>query len=236
MKLFTWFFRPRTVWCPTLAGWTLILCLLLTPFSAWWIWGESFLCLTQRQATDILVVEGWTGTETFIAAAAEFSTGGYRWIIATGGPNGESWRRQRWSYAEIAEDGLVAAGIARANIIAAPAREVGTQRTHESALAVQGILAARGLHPNALTIFTRGAHARRSRLVYAKVFEPNIKIGVISWLPPGAQAEPWWRSTVRAKDLLTETIGCLYEALLDSGRSTTAKQVQASYPSPALQR
>lgn len=169
------------------------------------------------------MVEGWVGSETLEAAAVEFSSGDYRWIVATGGPNGEKWTRRRWSYAEIAEDGLCAAGVPRAKIIVAPAREVETQRTHESALAVQQALAARGLHPTAFTVFTRGSHARRSQLVYARVFEPSTKVGIISWLPAGAHASPWWKSTERAEDLLTETVGILYEVLFDSGR--TAKKV-----------
>lgn len=188
---------------------------------AWWTWGEPQLCLTRREKTEILVVEGWVSEETLEAAAHEFSTGGYQWIIATGGPNGERWNRKRWTYAEIAEDGLVAAGIPRSKIIAAPAREVETQRTHESALAVQQVLTARGFSPKAITVFTFGSHARRSQLVYAKVFEPTIKVGIISWMPPGSMNTPWWHSTMRAKSLLTETIGCLYEALLNSGRSAT---------------
>jgi hypothetical protein len=166
-----------------------------------------------------LVVEGWVGSETIEAAAAEFNLGGYRWIVAAGGPDGEHWNRQRWTFAEIAEDELLDSGISREKIIPAPARNVEAQRTFESALAVQQALAKQGLRPQALMIFTRGSHARRSQLVYSKVFGPATKVGVISWLPPSLQIEPWWHSSTRAKDLLTETIGCLYEALLDSGRS-----------------
>lgn len=224
MKRISWLIRPRTIWFPTLAGWALILSAVVAPFIAWWTWGETQLCLTQRERTDILVVEGWIGEEAFEAAAAEFAAGGYRWIIPTGGPDGERWSRKRWTYAEIAEDGLIAAGVPRAKIIAAPCREVETQRTHESAVAVRQVLTARGLQPTAVNVFTLGAHARRSHLVFARVFEPEVKIGIISWLPPGALAEPWWHSTTRARSLLTETIGYLYEALFNSGRSKTKAQ------------
>jgi len=220
VKLVSWFLRPRTIWCPTLLGWIVILGAFLTPVLAWWTRGESYLCTSQRIASEILVVEGWVGQETVEAAAAEFSLGGYRWIVAAGGPNGERWNRVRWTFAEIAEDGLIGAGVSREKIIPAPARDVEAQRTFESALAVQQALAKQGLRPQALMIFTRGSHARRSQLVYTRVFGPSTKVGVISWLPPSPQIEPWWHSSTRAKDLMTETIGFLYEALLDSGRST----------------
>jgi len=151
----------------------------------------------------------------------EFAHGGYR------------WRRKRWTYAEITHDRLISVGVPRDNIIMAPCAELETQRTRESALAVQQILSAQGLHPAALNIFTLGSHARRSQLVYAGVYGPSINIGVISWLPPGALSNPWWRSTARAKSLLTETIGYPYEALLDSGLRTTPKTVSLTIPSAA---
>lgn len=225
LKPISWFFRPRTIWLPTLLGWLLILVFVATPIIAWWQWGESMLCLTQREQTDLLVVEGWVGEETFEGAAEEFSRGGYRWIITTGGLDGERWSHTRWTYAEIAHDRLIRDGVPGDKIIMAPCAEVETQRTRESALAVKEMLATRGLHPAALNVFTLGAHARRSQLVYAKIFEPATKVGIISWLPESAHTTPWWKSTSRAKDLLTETIGYLYEALLNSGRRKNADAV-----------
>ena len=235
VKAISWFIRPHKIWFPTLLGWFLILGMLATPVVAWWLWGESFLCLTRREPTDILVVEGWAGGETFEAAAAEFARGGYRWIIATGGPDGERWSRKRWTYAEIAHDGLIGAGVPRDRIIMAPCAEVETQRTRESALAVQQILSNQCLHPAALNVFTLGAHARRSQLIYAKVFGSTVKVGIISWLPPGASTDPWWHSTTRAKSILTETIGYLYEALLDSGRGTRPKTISLNTSNASAQ-
>ena len=225
MKRFSWLVRPRTIWAPTLIGWALLLSMLAAPFVFWGILGEPILCVTRRESTDILVVEGWGDEETLEAAAAEFKTGNYRWAVTTGGPNGENWQQKRWTYAQIAFDRLAAYGVAKNKIIMAPAPEVESQRTYTSALSAKQALADAGLRPNALNLFTRGSHARRSQLVYAKVFEPTTKVGAISWLPDGAHKSPWWKSTVRAKDMLTETIGYLYEALLDSGRSDRTASV-----------
>jgi len=208
---------------------------MLAPFITWWLRGESLLCLTQRESSDILVVEGWIGPETIEAAAAEFAQGGYRWVITTGGLNAERWNHNRWTYAEIAHDRLVIAGIPHEKIIMAPCTEVEIQRTRESALAAKQKLKELGLKPSAINVFTLGAHARRSQLVYANIFKPTIKVGVISWLPPGAQTEPWWHSSTRAKSLLTETIGYAYEAMLDSGRGTTPKPVSLNPSSASAQ-
>lgn len=235
MKRLAWFVRPRTIWCPTLVGWVLILGLLAMPAITWCIWGESFLCLTNREPAEVLVVEGWVGDEVLQAAAAEFKSGNYHWAVTTGGPNGENWQRQRWTYAQIGFDRLAAYGVPRDKIIMSPAPEVESQRTHTSAVSAKQALAAAGIEPTALNIFTRGAHARRSRLVYARVFEPAIKVGIVSWLPNSTHANPWWKSTVRSKDVLTETIGYLYEALLGSGRSkdiAPIPSISATLPTP----
>ena len=75
------------------------------------------------------------------------------------------------------------------------------------------------IKPKSINIFTLGPHARRSRLVFAKVEGSETRVGVISWTPSCNQAGPWWRRSTRAKELLTETVGYLFEALLNSGRS-----------------
>lgn len=222
MKRLSWLLRPRTIWCPTLVGWALIISVLAAPVVYWCLRGESLLSLSRREAADVLVVEGWVGDEAYEAAAAEFKSGHYRWVITTGGPNGENWQQKRWTYAEIGYDRLAAYGVAKSKILKAPAPEVESQRTYTSALAAKQALATAGLNVASLNLFTFGSHARRSQLVYAKVFEPAIKVGIISWLPEGARTKPWWKSTVRAKDLLTESFGYFYEALLNSGRSTPA--------------
>jgi hypothetical protein len=53
------------------------------------------------------------------------------------------------------------------------------------------------------------------------VLGPAMKVGVVSWVPSDYQDLPWWRSSERAKDLLTETAGYLYEFLFNSGRGST---------------
>jgi hypothetical protein len=65
-------------------------------------------------------------------------------------------------------------------------------------------------------------------LVFAKVAGPRIKVGVISWVPSDDRAVRWWKSSKRAKELLTETAGYLYEALLNSGLMSNAPREDTS--------
>jgi hypothetical protein len=90
------------------------------------------------------------------------------------------------------------------------------------AVAAWRALQTKEIQPTSINVFTRSSHARRSRLVFAKVFGSGTKVGVISWTPPGYENEPWWRSSERAIDFLKETVGYPFELLLNSGRWSNA--------------
>ena len=132
----------------------------------------------------------------------------------------ERWEVGGWSYAEGAQHELIRLGIPAERILVATARESERQRTFESAVAVRRALQTKGIHPKALNVFTWGPHARRSRLVFAKVETPEINVGAVSWTPAAYDTGPWWRSSDRAKELLAETAGYIYEAAFNSGRSS----------------
>lgn len=200
-------------------GWAGLGVLLGAPLLLWWFQGESFLATTDRQPADVLVVEGWIGIEGVRAAKAEFERGGYRLLVATGGLTDNSWNSQRWNLATEAHELLLRAGMPADQVIEAPARDTASQRTFESALAVRQALAQQSLRPATVNIFTHTVHARRSRLVFAKVLGP-AKVGVIAWRPQGEAIGPWWRSSKRADELVKETVGYFFELLLNSGRTS----------------
>lgn len=161
--------RRCEVWCPTWSGWFVIGALLIIPLTWWFAFGESFLALTQRYPAEVLVVEGWIGRDGVRAAEAEFQRLGYQYIVATGNPEHEGWEDPLSSYAEMTERELIRSGVPSDRIIVASARDTQRQRTYESAVAAQRALQAKGIRPQALNVFTKGPHARRSRLVFAKI-------------------------------------------------------------------
>lgn len=211
-------FRKRTIWVPTRWG---AVCLLIFVFglgSLWWFRGEAYLSLTERVPADVLIVEGWISAKGIRAAATEFQLGGYTFVVATGGLTGEKWVERRWSYAEETEEQLLRIGLPRQRVIRASTGTTDDQRTYQMAITARAALLARGHHPSAINVFTRGAHGRRSRLIYAKVFGPDTQVGVISWIPPGFETESWWHSSDRAEDMIKESVGYLFELLFNSGR------------------
>lgn len=215
--MFHHLFQRKTLIWPTRLGW---ICLLLPPVLLCLLWvffGEVFLSPSRPVSADILVVEGWAGRDSLTDALAEFRRGHYRLIVTAGGPTGGDWRTRPWNYADLAAKELARLGALTNAVLAAPARQTNGRRTYEAAVAVRKALEARGGLPNSFNLWTCGNHARRSRLVFSKVFGSQTRVGVIAWQPPDTSG-PWWKSSDRARDFFEESLAYLYERLLNSGR------------------
>jgi DUF218 domain len=215
-------FRRFTTWCLTWAGLSFALLIFVALVAAWFNYGESYLASTQRSPADTLVVEGWIGRKGVDAAVDESKRGGYRYIVCTGGFTSDQWEDQPTSFAEMAAAEMIRLGVPKSNILVATAKITDSHRTFESAVAVWRALRNAGIKPEGINVFTFGPHARRSALVFTKVNWPVSKIGVIGWLPPGFWREAWWQSSDRSRELLEETAGYWYEALLNSGRHSNS--------------
>lgn len=211
-------FRLRTLPFPTPLGWLIVLLAAVAPFVGWWYGAESFFATTCRLPAKILVLEAWTGRDAADAAAREFLSGSneYQYLVVVGGRTGHSWDRLRWSLTDIDGKELRADGVPWDRLILVPVPDSESLRTYAMAMATRRALEARHLPPTPINVFTLGAHARRSRLIFSRAFHSSA-VGVIAWRPDG-WLEPWWHSSERAEDLVKETVGYPYELLFDSGR------------------
>jgi hypothetical protein len=215
-------FQRRNIWWPTWKGWLLLFFVFVAPVTIWAWLGEPYLTRNDAVVADTLVIESWIQADALHAAAAEYRSGGYRHLVITGGLTGSKGSLRRRSYSSIATRELLDAGVAQAEIIAAETPDVENQRTYVMAVSVRRVLEERNVRPAAVNVFTAGAHARRSRLVYAKVFGPEVKVGVMAWTVWDRTASrPWWTSSERTLELIKETLGYSYELLFDSGRTAT---------------
>lgn len=212
--------KKRLVPIPTLTGWALILIVAGSPLLWWFFRGEAFFCLTERQPAEVLAVEGWIGIEGIRAAKVEFEQGGYHSIVTVGGLSGNVWDTQRWNYATEASELLVRLGVPASKVIEAAAPDFEAHRTFGAASVAAQELEKRRMLPSGLNVFTSFSHARRSRLVFAKAFPSSTRVGVISWKPAHFREEHWSKSSERALDLIKETLGYLFELLVNSGRTS----------------
>lgn len=211
-------FRRRQIWAPTWLGSLLLLLLCGVLPTVWWFQGEKFLSLTERQSAELLIVEGWIGVDGLRAAKAEFETGGYRYLVVASSQLNQRWGPKDWDVATQAHAVLLKAGMADEHIILSSTPSTNRQRTYESARAVRLTLAQKNLHSKTANIFTIGAHARRTRLVFAKALPEAPSVGVVSWNTHQDNAGRWWHSSDRAQEMIKETVGYFYELLLNSGR------------------
>jgi hypothetical protein len=218
-----WLRRERAAkWSPTLLGVFTMVVVLVFPVIWLCIYGESFFSLTRRLPAEVLVVEGWIGNTGIRAAAAEFERGGYQYIVVPGGQTDD--RQSPSNYSEMAEQELIRSGIPKDRIIIASTGEIEHERTFRSAVASWRALHMKGIDPQIVNVLTLGSHARRTRLVYAKVYAPITQVGIISWAPSEYQAEPWWRSSGRTRCFLKEIVGYPFEVLLNSGRVSNSAE------------
>jgi uncharacterized SAM-binding protein YcdF (DUF218 family) len=191
---------------------------LIAPGIFWLIWGEDLLAASREAPHEYLIVDGWIGEVPIETASREYTNGGYRYVVATGGYEGSDWSKHRWSDAEIAKRNLLNNGVPAEEIIFAQAPAASIHRTFTTAAACKTELQRSGLTPKSVVVFVRGAHARRSRMVFQKVFGPDVQVGVIGWRNPLDGQQRWWRSSERAEDFLKESVGCLFEWAFNSGR------------------
>ena len=205
---------------PTVYGWCVVLLLATAPVAMWTIWGEDYLAVTDRVPANVIVVEAWMHEEGAVAAMAEYkqASDGSDYIVAAGALSGESWYKERWDEVEIVESALRHRGFPSQRFIRARARDTERHRTYQAAVAVRNALAVAGVHPTGINVITIGPHARRSRMIFAKVLGPDIPVGVIAWRPQGLPHERWWKSSGRAVDFLKETVGIVFEGFFSSGR------------------
>jgi len=201
--------RRRALWWPTWQGWLLLVLLAGMVTTVVFRNAESFLSLTERVSADVLVVEGWIGEEGLRGAIDEFQRGGYRWVISVGGWPGHSPK----TTAELAAEDLIRLGCPTNHLLVGLPSKRPEDRTYECAKSACDLLARRRIHPTGIMVFTKGAHARRSRLVYRKAVGNGIAVGVIAYPGSEEQRKPWWRSTVRSKAVIEESCGWLMERL-----------------------
>ena len=175
-------------------------------------------------------VEGWLGERDLERRRRRLAAGGrYARVLTSGGPV-DAWDGSgRWTnYAERAADVLQRARLVDVPVTAVPAPASAQERTFLSAVKVRdwiersgratdrmaatGATGATGATStpdatDAIDVFTAGAHARRSRLLYRLAFGTAVEVGVIASPPSRAEARHWWRSSGVAKTVLTESLG-----------------------------
>lgn len=180
---------------------------------------NQLLSVSRPVAANILVVEGWLPDYALQQSLDEFRNGQYEYLVTAGGPLEQGYFLSGYgSYAHLAGATLKKLGLPGDRLIEAPAPETLRNRTFESVRSVRAKLNDRGIRIQGINVVSMGPHARRTRLVYQRVFGRNANVGVIAVAPRNYDPNRWWKSSEGVKSVFGEALGWVHELVLDSGR------------------
>ncbi len=176
---------------------------------------HPFLAVTEPVGEGYLVVEGWLHDDAVPDVLGYFANGNYRRILTTGGRLSRGSLLIRYgSFAELAAETLVQAGVPPEKLQAVPALPSLRDRTYSSAVAVREWLRDGGIAADKVDVVTKGPHARRSRLLFEMALGSDVEVGIIA-LPPTAYDEnAWWESSSGLRTVIGESLVYLYAKLL----------------------
>jgi hypothetical protein len=202
-------FQRREVVLPTFWGGLLLLAVLGTTALLIARQLGSWLAVNQPVAgarggpADLIVIEGWLGERELDAAAAYVRQRGYPRVITSGGPI-QSFSPFA-SYAERAAQRL-REKLPDKVVEAVPTPATKQDRSYASAVWVRDWAQQRAVSAEAIDVYSLGAHARRTRMVYRQAFGEGTQVGIIAGAPHDTDIVHWWRTSEAAKQVLGETL------------------------------
>jgi len=194
-------------------GWLLVATVTLTGGYLLLKTIHPFLAVTERVDANILVVEGWIHRYAIRQGAEEFKRGSYQRIFTTGGPENGSggYTNDYNTSASVGADILTKKfGVPNDLVQMVPSRVIDRDRTYSSAIALRDWFHEHDIQVHRLNILTEDAHARRTRLLFAKALGPNVKVGIIAAQNPDYDAKHWWRYSEGVEEVIAEGTAYIY--------------------------
>jgi uncharacterized SAM-binding protein YcdF (DUF218 family) len=218
----------RERWGLSWRGWVAVI-LFCFAFAALAIFRVfPFLAVSDRQPTDILVSEGWLPDYAVQRVAAEFRTGGYARVFATGGPISGmgGYTNDYNTAASVGAGRLRAAGVPSEVVQMVPSRVLRRDRTYSSALALRSWFRANNVRAERINVATEAPHARRTQLLFQLAFGKDTRVGVIPIQNPDYDPKRWWRYSEGVRDVIGEALALIYAEFLfvpeaDEGQAQT---------------
>ena len=139
---------------------------------------HDFLAINVPVTGDLLIVEGWIWySPAMREAMEEFHRGHYTWLVTVEGPGeGEEGTFKHQSYAALAAVRLREFGVNEHSIVVLSVANVKLHRTYASALAVRDWLIMSKTKTIGMNVFTLGAHARKSLVLFKRALGPEIRL------------------------------------------------------------
>lgn len=168
--------------------------------------------------TDFLCVEGWAHDGVIDTAVAAFDAGKAESIAVTGGPVQSRERLLGFdSYAELGAHRLIERGVPRERIVVSIPGKAERRRTLHDIVELRRTLEVAGYDPGRVMVFSGDVHARRTRLLYRRVFGSAVEVRACAVAPEGYDPVQWWTTSEGLKTVVMEAISWGYEILAPTG-------------------
>ena len=201
----------RECWKLTWCG-RLLLVVLLVAVS--WLMAVGiypFLAVTHKIPARVLVIDGWMQASSLKRALEEFRSGEYeRLLLIQPVLDAEDQNEPGRFCRNWVASWLVQQGVPEGRMTTLYPRVAMKDRTYHSAMVVKDWLKEHGLSNHPINVITQGPHARRSSLLYQKVFGGGYKVGIIAIRNLNYDPAHWWRSSAGVREVIGESIAYLY--------------------------
>jgi len=193
--------KRKECWVLTFQGWMLACIVLFSSIIFYTMTIHPFLSVSKPVRAQILAVEEWISPHALESAAFEFKAHGYNLLVVLGD-------ERRWVVPI-----LERAGVDKKKIVAIHFEPARKDRTFAAAVALRNWLLSSGMSGKSVNVFTLGAHARRSRLLFREALGSESAVGVISCENEEYDSKAWWESSEGFKTVIDETIAYVYTRL-----------------------
>lgn len=204
-------FKKHTVNLPTILGWVVISIVILSLLTISIFKIQPFLAISNPLKSKTLIVEGWVPDYCLEQVYMLYKIQEITTIMITGGPLEQgSYLKEYKSFAALGAATLRELGIPDSVLIEIPASYVKKDRTYTSAIALKNWLSSHNKQYSSANIITLGIHARRSNILFKKILNNSLDVGVISIQDRDYNPDTWFASSIGFKMIITELISYLY--------------------------
>ena len=203
-------FRKRNCTRPTLLGWVIILLFLAVIFRLSLVAVYYFLAVNNSVNSKTLVLEGFAPTYVVKDALKYYKENEFDRLIVTGIPivNYEFIAPYK-NTALATMTAIRKFGFNDTVYIADIPTNILIDRTYNTAVATK-MLFDENNWPKNFDIYSVGVHARRSRMMFRKVFGSDYDIGIISHQDRTFDPNHWWRNSKGFRNVSNEFVATLY--------------------------
>ena len=204
--------RKKEMWTLTWRGYLVVLFILILINLIFVKNILHFLSPNEPVNAKLMVVEGFLPDYALEDAIRIFNSENYEHMLITGkerqkGAHLDQYKNDgEFTAAVLREMGFDAAKLS----VVATDSDIRKDRTYASALAVKIWMEENRPTVQSIDLVSIGAHSRRSRYLFEKAFNGEIKTGIRAIPSQSYDQDSWWQSSHGFREINKETIAWIY--------------------------